>query len=337
VRGAIAVALGGAVWLAAISAGAAVGDVRLGVAPFERVGASGQEVPDVAGRLAERLGTRGLARVVGPARLGAPAKAEPAPQEIAGPAAEAGVSLVVVGRTTRIGNTLSVDARVLDAATGAPVGSPMVEEVNRPADLGRAVEGLAGQVLERLDGRAVSAPPPRRAAAAAAAGTATAAAAPSAEPAPEQPSKGFDAGAPIAIKADELEVVTEGNARKFVFRGTVEAVQGSLTVNSTRLEAFYPPGGSQPDRLVATGRVLLNQEGRVVTCQKATFYRSDQRVECEGRAQLDQGCDRVRGDKITFFLDREVMNVTGAADVQLRPDAPGCGRTTASAPQEGGP
>jgi lipopolysaccharide transport protein LptA len=319
---------------------ATLDQVRLGVAPFERVGAAGQDVPDVASRLAERLGTRGLARVVGPARLGAPARSEPTAQELVGPAAEAGVSLVVVGRTTRLGNTLSVDARIVEAASGTPVGSPMVEEVNRAADLGRAVDGLAAQVIERLEGHPGGPPPTPPVAAAAPSDTGRAAGRPEAAPEPSPAaasggssgSKSFDAGAPIAIKADELEVVSEGEARKFVFRGAVEAVQGELVVNSTRLEAFYPPGGSQPDRLVATGRVNLRQEGRVVTCEKATFFRDDQRVECEGRAQLDQDCDRVRGDKITFFLDKEVMSVSGAADVQLRPDAPGCGTAQASGP-----
>lgn len=335
VVGALAGALVGA--LAALAgpaaARAAAADAAVGVAAFERVGAAGQGVPDVAGRLAERLGTQGLARVVGPAQLGAPAKAEPSRDELAAPAAEAGVTLVVVGRTTRLGDTLSVDARLLEAATGAPVGAPMVEEVNRPSDLGRAVEGLAAQVLARLDTEPDRAAAPSTPDVAARGGPAPAPATP--EPAPK--TKGFDAGAPIAIKADELEVVSEGEARKFVFRGTVQAVQGELTVHSERLEAFYPPGGSQPDRLVATGRVLLEQEERVVTCRKATFFRADQRVECEGDARLDQDCDRVRGDKITFFLDKEVMQVSGAADVQLRPDEPGCeSEAQATARQESG-
>lgn len=320
----------------ALLAGPATGqtaleEVSLGVAAFERVGASGQEIPDVSSRLAERLATQGLGRVVGPAELALTARAEPSPEALAQVAREAGVSRVLVGRITRLGNRLSVDARLLEAPSGAGIGSPLVEEVARPDDLGRAIESLTGQVLARLtgdsEGRRLASGPADAGAAPGgpertdAAGSGEAA---DAEGDAASSGVGFDSGAPIAIKADELEVVTEGKRRKFVFRGHVKATQDDLEVNSSRLEAFYPPGGSQPDRLVATGSVRLAQEGRVVTCEKATFFRDDQRVECEGQAQLDQDCDRVRGDKIVFFLDKEVMRVTGAADVQLRPDAPGC-------------
>ena len=102
-------------------------------------------------------------------------------------------------------------------------------------------------------------------------------------------------------------------------------MQDDLIVNSRKMVAFYPPGSSSPDRMIATGRVRLEQTDRIAHCKKAVFFRSDQRVECTGTlAVLEQGCDRVRGEKIIFHLDTEVMHVEGAADVQIRPDEPGC-------------
>jgi lipopolysaccharide transport protein LptA len=305
------VALLGPGWLLAASLASAQAGV--GVASFERVAAEGQGVPDVAGRLAQRLGTKGVAKVVGPAELGAPAMAEPAAEDAARWASEAGVGFVVVGRTTRLGNTLSVDARLLDGSTGLPIGARFVEEASRPEDLGQAIEGLADQVLARVAERGP-----------------TAAAAPAAAAPAREKGGRFDKDSPISIKSDELEATERGGRRKFIFTGNVRAVQDDLVVNSDRLEAFYPPGASNPDRLVATGHVVLVQTGRTARCREATYYRSEEKLVCVGQAELEQECDRVRGDTITFFLDTEVLQVTGSADVNLRPDDPKCATSTAA-------
>ncbi len=308
----------GALCLAWGGPAAAAAAPSIGVAPFERVGARGQEVPDVASALADRLATRGVEKVVGPASLGAEALAEPAPQAVSGWAGSAGVTYVVVGRTTRLGNALSVDVQVLDGASGRPMGARIIEESSRVDDLGRTVDGLAGQVLERVgQGGAPS----------------VAAVGPAGAAAPAKPKRqgAFSKDSPISIKSDELEAVESGGQRKFVFTGRVRAIQQDLVVNSDRLEAFYPPGASQPERMVATGHVVLEQTGRTAHCQKAIYFREDQRIECTGNAQLDQACDRVRGEKITFFLGTEVLKVTGAADVKLRPDDPSCAAPVAAA------
>lgn len=308
----------GIVWIVGLAP--AWAERSVGVVAFERVAARGQVVPDVASRLAQRLGTRGLDKVVGPVEFGIPPTANPAPGDISDWAQEAGVGVVVVGRTTRLGRSLSVDARLYDA-NGGMVGAPLIEEVTRVEDLGRAIEALADQVVERVgQGGAIasvgSAPPGT------AAGT------------PGAPAKSgrYSENSPISIRADELESRNDGDSRKFLFRGHVRAVQDDLIVNSDRMVAFYPPGRSSPDRMVATGHVKLEQTGRVAFCSKAIFYRHEQRIVCTGNlAELEQNCDRVRGEQITFHLDTEVMHVVGSADVRLRPDDPACSGGVAGA------
>jgi lipopolysaccharide export system protein LptA len=294
----------------------------IGVASFERVAGEGQGVPDVAGRLAQRLGTKGVDKVVGPAELGAPAVAEPTAADAAGWASEAAVGYLVVGRTTRMGSHLSVDLRLLEGATGLPVGPRLVEEASRPEDLGRAVDVLASALLERI-AETSGEPASRPVAATGSAGV---------EQSPGTGKKRpFSEDTPISIKSDELEATEKGGRRKFVFTGNVRAEQADLIVDSDRLEAFYPQGGSQPDRLVATGHVVLVQAGKTARCEKAVYYRVEDKLVCTGNyAELDQECDTVRGETITFFLDTEVLKVNGAADVRLRPDVPGCATNTAS-------
>jgi lipopolysaccharide assembly outer membrane protein LptD (OstA) len=69
-----------------------------------------------------------------------------------------------------------------------------------------------------------------------------------------------DSDQPISIRADELEAVSTGGARHLIFTANVRVEQADVRIESDRLEAFYPKGEKQPDRLVATGHVRLSQE-----------------------------------------------------------------------------
>ena len=131
-----------------------------------------------------------------------------------------------------------------------------------------------------------------------------------------------------------LEAFDGVEERRFVFKGNVRAEQGSLTLRSEELEAFYPGGGSRPERLVARGNVVLEDEERRAVCDRAVFHRDEERVVCTGNAELEQGCDRVRGDEIVFHLDTEVMQVQGSADVRIHPDGAECAAAGA-APADG--
>jgi lipopolysaccharide transport protein LptA len=295
--------------------------VRIAVAPFERVGAAGLAVPDIASGLAQLLSTKGVERVVGPAELGGAAAAEPTAEETVSRARRAGVDLVVVGRTTRLGESLSVDSQLRSAVTGAPLGTPMVVEASGPSDLGRAIDELATLVLERSRralGGTVSAAAPGR-------GEPRAPVAPESEKG-DGSGKGqpFDSDAPISIKSDVLEAVEQDGKRKFVFSGNVRATQDDLHLQSDRLEAYYPKGQSQPEQMVATGQVVIRQTGKRALCKKATYFRTEQKLVCVGNAQLDEKCDRVRGKEIVFHLDTEVLEVIGAADVRIHPEGVAC-------------
>jgi len=290
----------------------------VGVAPFEAVAPAGQSVPDVAANLAQRLGTRGVGRVVGPHELGAPARFELPAGDAVALAERDGLDVLVVGRTTRLGSRLSLQARVLDGASGKPVAAPVVEEVERPEELGRSIDRLTGSVLERLAAR----PAP-----------VSAAAAPVEKPEPKpKNAMSFDRSKPISIQSDQLESQPDPSGRRhLVFVGHVHVVQDELTLDSDQLEAFYPPGASEPEQLLARGHVTMKQGERRAHCAEATFFRSEERVVCTGQlAELEQACDRVRGPKIVFHLGSDRLEVEGGADVSLRPDLPGCGTQAAA-------
>ena len=353
---AIFLALGAAV-LGARSSGAEgspKNGLSIGVAPFERVGDLGGDVPDVSLMLARRLSTLGVQRVASPTDIGGTALADPDPRTAADQAQRAGVAAVVVGRVTGLGGKLSIDARLRDGTSGAPIGRRVFVEVAKPRDLAAGVEQLASQVITQANEAPLGAAPPPIATATDAAaapraeappvGSAPSADAPASAPAPAaekaQAQKagaaaaGFDSDAPITIKSDVLDVFEEGGQRRFVFAGNVRAKQADLAIRSEKLEAFYPPGGSQPDRIVAIGSVTMKQAGRSARCSQATFYRKDDRIVCIGDvAEVEQGCDIVRGREIVFHTASQLLKVNGAADVRINPEAKGCSAAPAGTGQ----
>ncbi len=272
----------------------------VGVVPFERHGPEGSRVIDVAPRLAQRLGAAGLDRVVGPAELGARRTARPTPEEIEAWAGGASVEYLVIGHVTRFGTSLSVDARLLDALTGLEYGEPAVAEVANPDDLARALDGIAKNLSAQL------AP-----ADAASSGT------------DDKPRSGPSADEPIEITSDELSFQPgPGGGRTMDFEGHVKILKGALTVNADVARASYPPGESSPDEIAARGHVVIQQEGKTAYCERADFDQVANQMVCTGNlALLEQGCDRVRGKKITFSLGTEELQVEGNVEVKR---VPGC-------------
>jgi lipopolysaccharide export system protein LptA len=78
----------------------------------------------------------------------------------------------------------------------------------------------------------------------------------------------------------------------------------------------------------------MKQAGRSARCAQATFYRKDDRIVCIGDvAEVEQGCDVVRGREIVFHTASQLLKVNGAADVRINPDAKGCGGAAAGTGQ----
>ena len=102
-----------------------------------------------------------------------------------------------------------------------------------------------------------------------------------------------------------------------MFRNHVSVEQDGMTITSTRLEAFYPPDGNQPDRLVAEGDVRLAKGERVARCARAIYEPKREVLTCEGGAELQQGQSRLSGDVIEIDLGADRVRVRGAAAVTL--------------------
>jgi lipopolysaccharide transport protein LptA len=281
--------------------------MAIAVAPFEGKSPAGSEVPDVSSLLADRLATKGVGQVVGPQALGVEAKSSPPPDDVKAWAKRAGVEAVVVGDTTRTGPELSIEVHLLSGASGQVVGGYSAQ-VPEPSALPAAIDKLADQVIA---GWRKARPPD--------APVVASKGKPGASSRPGEAKNGFQSTAPISIKSDELEAIQKEKERFFLFTGHVFVQQDNVTLHSDRLEAYYPEGSSQPERLVATGHVLIEQEGKTAVCDQATYLNTAQRIFCRGSGELRQGQDTAQGKEIELQLDTERMFIRGDAFVVLKP------------------
>lgn len=127
--------------------------------------------------------------------------------------------------------------------------------------------------------------------------------------------------APVRVRALQLDASDSEAGRRVAFEGDVELSQEGTRLRAQRLEAVYPPGGDQPDRLIATGEVSLAEGIREARCERAEYLRLENRVRCEGGVALAGG-DRLEGDLIDFALGEEKLAVRGRTRLVLAPREP---------------
>lgn len=158
-------------------------------------------------------------------------------------------------------------------------------------------------------------------------GTAPAdAAAPPAPAADPEPATGagllnIESGQPLSITADELEAIELPDGRRqLLFNRSVSVEQGGLWVHADRLEAHYPAKASQPDRLRASGNVRVKQKNRELSCESATYFPAEERLECVGNARLRDGSNQVDGERIEILFAQDRIRVQGGAVVNVAPD-----------------
>ncbi len=133
------------------------------------------------------------------------------------------------------------------------------------------------------------------------------------------PLTGGNSDEPISIKSDELEAEMAEGKKMFIFKRNVRVVQGNMVLKTDELEAFYPKGSNDPDRLVARGNVVMRQEDKRLFCDEAVYDRTADQLICTGRARMISGADRLSGDKIEFGIESGTVKVFGKVKVDVTP------------------
>ncbi|MEP5764808.1 MAG: lipopolysaccharide transport periplasmic protein LptA [Halieaceae bacterium] len=120
---------------------------------------------------------------------------------------------------------------------------------------------------------------------------------------------------PIRIKTDRA--VRDEKTGLTVYTGDVELVQGTIRITADRVTVYKIE--EEGDKIVAEGSparmqqqrqpdsALTHAKGRIIE-----YYRNEGRVQLRENAQVEEDGSTVRGDKIDYFIDQQL--VKAAAD-----------------------
>ena len=131
-------------------------------------------------------------------------------------------------------------------------------------------------------------------------------------------------GPPLLVTAERLTI--EGEKNIAIFSGDVRAVRENMTVRSRELVVRYrsSPGSAERsglgevDRVTAKGDVEILKEGRRVTGDEADFFAGERKVVVTGHAVLEDGKNRIEGDRIVYRLDENVGMVEGSEKKRVK-------------------
>ncbi len=298
-----------AAWAVGAVASEEASPLSIAVVTFVGDGTQPATAPEVATRLAERIGAQEPGGIIGPSEAGAALGPAVQTDQIRQRAESLGVDALIVGSSDPSADGIQIDFWLHRADSGAAVATYRAEATSLD-QLERTLERLAREVV--VAARSALGPPRLPAV--------------SAQGKDEDATEGAESSdAPISITSEEMEAYQSEGTRRFVFLRNVRVIRDDVTLTSDRLEAFYPEGSKQPDRLIATGHVRLSQRERRARCDEATYLRAEDRIVCRGSAELRQGCDWVRGSVIELDLAEERMVVNGSASAILYPQGDGDG------------
>lgn len=118
---------------------------------------------------------------------------------------------------------------------------------------------------------------------------------------------------PVDIRSDSLTV--HQKKHRAVFSGNVEAVQGDLTIRCHRLTVSYlnpddpKTKASKIRMMVFEGDVSITQGLRKGHCQRAEYNRPKGRIICTGAPWVVEGENKIRGERIEYFLEKDEVKV----------------------------
>jgi lipopolysaccharide export system protein LptA len=135
---------------------------------------------------------------------------------------------------------------------------------------------------------------------------------------------------PIHITSDKLEV--DQKVGTILFEGHVVAQQENLTITGKKLMVLAVKNKAKGnktdadqsgvidrvDRIEVDGEVKITQGDKVATCDKATYYRQDQKIVLSGNPQVSQGKDVLRGRLITLYVQEDRSVVEGGAQAPVQ-------------------
>ncbi len=124
-----------------------------------------------------------------------------------------------------------------------------------------------------------------------------------------------DASEPIEVVADELRVDQTRNLA--VFRGNVEATQGTLVLRADEIQVSYDlesEGGQTIRRIEARGNVILSSPEETAEAEAGIYDVTAGRIVLTGEVVLTRRDNVVRGRRLVVDLRRHTATVEGGGE-----------------------
>ena len=137
---------------------------------------------------------------------------------------------------------------------------------------------------------------------------------------------------PIEIQSDKLRSENEG--KKIIFSGNVVSTWGDLEIQSDTLEVYADPKSQknkprkaskdQPqqdiEKVIAIGNVKVKKGDRRAEGDRADYDNKQQSIIITGdpNAVAWEGPNIIKGKQMTFFLEKNMFEVTSAGEPNKR-------------------
>jgi lipopolysaccharide transport protein LptA len=105
--------------------------------------------------------------------------------------------------------------------------------------------------------------------------------------------------------------------REGVFMGNVLLVGNNLKMKSSDLTVYFDSTGKQVERLVAHGNVEIEQGSRIARASQAEYIVREDKLVLTGSPELLQEKNRLTGSTITIYRSNDRMEVNGRSRVVL--------------------
>lgn len=124
--------------------------------------------------------------------------------------------------------------------------------------------------------------------------------------------RAHDTNAPVDFTADRIEV--QDRADRVVVSGNVVVKQASMTMTAQRLTvAYHQTGGVEIDRMDASGGVVVTRANERATGSVAIYDLNRRLITMIGNVQLNQGANRLTGQRLLIDLTSGRSTVDGRA------------------------
>lgn len=120
---------------------------------------------------------------------------------------------------------------------------------------------------------------------------------------------------PTVIKSDALEA--DLFKRKAVFRGNVVVTDAAFRMTAMQMDVEFNDKQNGVERMVARGKVRIDQADKSATADEATYFVADARIELTGSPSAFSGGNKLAGEKITFFRNENKLIVSGGTVLNL--------------------